>query len=132
MGVGGKKGTPVRFEPMKRTATVEKVAINGVMARHLYEAGFKSKDEVYQWLYDSSFKPLKEYHSPQWRAGRYHPVEKLSGKSWDELPDDYMIPAVGDPYENCIIVAGGGEETSHWVNGRTANADPAYGIDIWC
>ena len=101
------------------------------MAQHLYEAGFKSKDEVYQWLYDSSFKPLKEYHSPQWRAGRYHPVEKLSGKSWDELPDDYMIPAVGDPYENCIIVAGGGEETSHWVNGRTANADPAYGIDIW-
>ncbi len=32
MGVGGKKGTAVRFEPMKRRATVEKVAVNAVMA----------------------------------------------------------------------------------------------------
>ena len=32
MGVGGKRGSLVRFEPMKRTATIEKVAVNGVMA----------------------------------------------------------------------------------------------------
>jgi hypothetical protein len=104
------------------------------MAKHLYEAGFKSKDEVYQWLYKSSFMPFSEYRkhaSPDFRTGGWRGVEKTSGKPWKELPDDYMVPAVGDPYENCIIVAGGGEETSHWVNGRTANADPVYGIDIW-
>jgi len=104
------------------------------MAQHLYEAGFKSKDEVYQWLYDSSFMPFSEYRkhaSPDFRTGGWRGVEKTSGKPWKELPDDYMVPAVDDPYQNCIIVSGGGEETSHWVNGRTPNADPAYGIDVW-
>jgi len=104
------------------------------MAQHLYEAGFKSKDEVYQWLYKSSFMPFSEYRkhaSPDFRTGGWRGVEKLSGKPWKELPDDYMVPAVDDPYQNCIIVSGGGEETSHWVNGRTSNADPAYGIDVW-
>ncbi|UCD09377.1 MAG: hypothetical protein JSU79_01670 [Dehalococcoidales bacterium] len=104
------------------------------MAQHLYEAGFKSKDEVYQWLYESSFMPFSEYRkhaSPDFRTGGWRGVEKTSGKPWKELPDDYMVPAVDDPYQNCIIVSGGGEETSHWVNGRTPNADPAYGIDVW-
>ena len=104
------------------------------MAQHLYEAGFKSKDEVYQWLYKSSFMPFSEYRkhaSPDFRTGGWRGVEKTSGRPWKELPDDYMVPAVDDPYQNCIIVSGGGEETSHWVNGRTANADPAYGIDVW-
>ncbi len=104
------------------------------MAQHLYEAGFKSKDEIYEWLYKASFMPFSEYRkhaSPDFRTGGWRGVEKTSGRPWKELPDDYMVPAVNDPYENCIIVAGGGEETSHWVNGRTPNADPAYGIDVW-
>ena len=104
------------------------------MAQHLYESGFKSKDDVYQWLYKSSFMPFSEYRkhaSPDFRTGGWRGVEKLSGKPWKELPDDFMVPAVDDPYQNCIIVSGGGEETSHWVNGRTPNADPAYGIDVW-
>ena len=104
------------------------------MAQHLYEAGFKSKDDIYEWLYKASFIPYKEYKSrasPGWHAGAYHPIEKISGKPWDQLSDDYMVPLVDDPYENCVIVAGGGEETSHWVNGRTPNADPAYSIDAW-
>jgi hypothetical protein len=104
------------------------------MAQHLYEAGFKSKDEVYQWLYKASFMPLSEYRkhsSPDFKTSGWRGVEKTSGKPWRELPDDYMVPAVDDPYENCIIVSGGGEETSHWVNGRTPNADPVYSIDVW-
>jgi hypothetical protein len=47
------------------------------------------------------------------------------------LSDDYMVPAVGDPFENCIIVTGGGEEVSLWGDGRSAISDPAYSIDIW-
>lgn len=104
------------------------------MAQHLYEAGFKSKDEVYQWLYKASFMPLSEYRkhsSPDFKTSNWRGVEKTSGKPWKELPDDYMVPAIDDPYENCIIVTGGGEETSHWVNGRTPNADPVYNIDVW-
>ncbi len=104
------------------------------MAQHLYEAGFKSKDEVYQWLYKASFMPLSEYRkhsSPDFKTSGWRGVEKTSGKPWQELPDDYMVPAIDDPYENCIIVTGGGEETSHWVNGRTPNADPVYNIDVW-
>jgi hypothetical protein len=104
------------------------------MAQHLYEFGFKSKDEIYEWLYQQSFIPYKEYkrHSaPGWYGGRYSPIEITSGKPWDELPDDFMIPLVSDPYENCIIVTGGGEETSHWVNGRMTFGDPVHSIDAW-
>ncbi len=104
------------------------------MAWHLYESGFKSKDEVYEWLYENSKMPLSQYRlhsSPDFKTAGWIGVEKTSGKPWKELPDDYMVPAVGDPYENCIIVAGGGEETSHWVNGRTPGADPIYSIDNW-
>jgi hypothetical protein len=78
--------------------------------------------------------PLKQYRlhsSPDFKTAGWMAIEKTSGKPWKELSDDYMVPAVGDPYENCIIVAGGGEETSHWVNGRTPDADPVYNIDAW-
>jgi hypothetical protein len=102
------------------------------MAQHLYEAGFKSKDDVYEWLYKASFIPYKEYKikaAVGWHAGMYRPIEKTSGKPWDEIPDDYMIPLVDDPYENCIIVTGGGEEMALWTGGR--GRETAIGIDAW-
>jgi len=102
------------------------------MARDLQIYGFKSKDAVYEWLYDKSFMPLKDYRTHQspdvWTNGWKAP-EPRSGKNWLELPEDYMVPAVADPYQNCIIVTGGGEEMSLWTGGR--GRESAYGIDVW-
>jgi len=102
------------------------------MARDLQLYGFKSKDEVYEWLYEKSFMTLKEYRTHQspdvWTNG-WKAVEPRSGKHWLELNEDYMVPAVADPYQNCIIVTGGGEEMALWTGGR--GRESAYSIDVW-
>lgn len=104
------------------------------MAQHLYECGFKTKDEVYEWIYQNSFRTVKEYRTHSWpdvQTNSWNAVEKTSGKIWKELPDDYLVPFVGDPYENCIIVTGGGEEYPQWIGARRAGSTPAYSIDVW-
>jgi hypothetical protein len=104
------------------------------MARDLQICGFKTKYEVYEWLYKKSFMTVKEYRThqrPDVTTNAWKGIERNSGKPWKELPDDYMVPAVSNPFENCIIVTGGGEEQALWTDGRGAESDPAYSIDIW-
>ncbi len=104
------------------------------MAQHLYEAGFKTKDEVYEWIYQQSFVTMKKYRTHSWvdvSTASWTGIEPKSGKVWKELPDDYMVPMVNDPYQNCIIITGGGEEYGQWVNGRGPGMAPVYSVDIW-
>ena len=104
------------------------------MARHLYECGFKSKYDVYEWIYKKSFTTMKDYRTHSWpdmRTNAWMGIERTSGKPWKELPDDYMVPYVNDPFENCIIVTGAGEEMALYGGGRGPGADAAYGIDVW-
>ncbi len=103
------------------------------MALHLYMAGFKSKDEVYEWIQKNSYVTMKEYRTHSWvdvNTASWTGIEPTSGKPWKELPDDYMVPMVRDPYENCIIVTGGGEEYAQWIGGR-GGMRSVYGIDVW-
>ena len=104
------------------------------IAQHMYELGFKSKDEIYEWIYKASFQTMKEYRTHSWpdvQTNSWLGIEPSSGKPYKELPDDYMVPLVRDPYENCIIVTGGGEEYPQWVGARRPGGSAAYGIDIW-
>ena len=108
------------------------------LARHLYEIGFKSKDEVYEWIYKKSFESLAEYRTRSWpdlTTNGWMGREKTSGKPWKELPDEFMLPLVNDPFDNCIIVAGGEEEACIQLSGgRSGFGDTpsaAYSIDRW-
>ncbi len=102
------------------------------MAQHLVDLGFKTKDDVYQYLWKSSFEPVKQYRNRSWpdffRNG-WMGIEKQSGKPWKELPDDYPVPSQGDdPFQNMIIVAGGQEEAAvELLGGRGAT----FSIDAW-
>lgn len=102
------------------------------IARDLQLYGFKSKDDVYEWLYKQSFMTLREYRTHQapdvWTNG-WKSIEATSGKPWKELDEDYMVPACPDPFSNCIIVTGGGEEMALWSGGR--GRDTGYSIDNW-
>jgi len=103
------------------------------MARHLYDYGFKSKDDVYEWLYKQSFTTMKEYRTHSWpdmRTNAWMAIEKTSGKPWKELPDDYKVPTMNDPYESRIIVTGAGEEQFLYGHGFGAGGH-AYNIDVW-
>ena len=102
------------------------------LARHLYEYGFKSKNEVYEWLYKQSFEPLSEFRKrsrPDHTTNGWLGIERTSGKHWKELPDDYMVPTGGnDPFGNCIIVGGGEEEVYVELSARHSGY---YSIDAW-
>ena len=102
------------------------------MARHLHDIGFKTKDEVYEWIWNKTLEPLKKYRGRSWPdffRNDWVGLEPISGKPWKELPDDAMVPVAGDkPIANVVIVAGGDEEASlQFAGGR----DNAYSIDIW-
>ena len=104
------------------------------MARHLYDYGFKTKDDVYEWLYKKSFTTVGEYRTHSWadiRTGGWMGKEKTSGKPWKELSDDFKVPVMDSPYENCIVVTGGGEESALYSGGREPDANAAYSIDAW-
>ncbi len=109
------------------------------MARHLYEIGFKSKDEVYEWIYKKSFEPVKEYRDRSWpdlTTNGWLGIEKISGKHWKELSDDYMVPAVDSPFDNCIIIGGGEEEACiQFTGGRSGSGGESmtsvYSVDAW-
>jgi len=106
------------------------------MAQHLYEIGFKSKDEVYEWLWNKSFEPIRDYRNrgtPDFRTNGWMGIEKTSGKRWKELDDDYMVPVSGDdPSDNCLIIGGGQEEVCLILGGGFGfGADPIYSIDAW-
>ena len=104
------------------------------MAQHLYEAGFKSKDEVYEWIQKNSYISVKDYRTQSWadvNTASWTGVEATSGKPWKELPEDYMVPMVSDPWQNCIIVCGAGEESTHWIGGRSPGMEAVHSIDNW-
>ncbi|MBN2239460.1 MAG: hypothetical protein JW712_06785 [Dehalococcoidales bacterium] len=104
------------------------------MARDLQLCGFKTKEAVYEWLYKKSFMTVREYRThqrPDVTTNAWKGIEPTSGKHWKELDEDYMVPAMSSPFENCIIVSGGGEEQALWCDGRGAGGNPAYSIDVW-
>lgn len=102
------------------------------MARHLYDYGFKTKDEVYEWLWKQSFGPVSEYRNRSWPdfiTNGWMSKEGTSGKSWKELPDDYQVPLAGNfPGSNCIIVASSEEEVCCNIEGGRGTA---FSIDAW-
>ena len=102
------------------------------MAQHLRDLGFKSKDEVYEYVWKKSFEPLSKYRTRSWpdyRRNGWMGREPLSGKPWKELPDDHMVPSsTDDPKEFCIVIAGGQEEASVQLAGGRGNA---FSIDVW-
>lgn len=109
------------------------------MARHLYELGFKSKDEVYEYIWKKGMEPLSEYRKRSWvdlTTNGWIGKEPLSGKPWKELPDDYMISVAGQrPNQNCIIISGSDEEVCVHMTGGPRGGwgamSPVYSIDAW-
>jgi hypothetical protein len=104
------------------------------MAQHLYEAGFKTKDDIYEWIYKQSFMTVREYRTHSWpdmRTNAWKGVERTSGKRWLELDEDYLVPACEDPFSNLVIVSGAGEEVALFGGGRGPGMDAAWHIDPW-
>ena len=102
------------------------------MAQHLQQYGFKTKMDVYEWLWQKSFKTVGEYRNRSWpdmTSNGWMGVEPVSGKHWKELSDDFLMPFAGpSPGNNCIIVASSEEEICLYLEGGRGQA---FNIDAW-
>ncbi|MFC2014607.1 hypothetical protein ACFLUP_01280 [Chloroflexota bacterium] len=103
------------------------------IAQDMYDYGFKTKQDIYEWIWKRSFEPLGEYRMrgrPDEHTNGWMGIEKTSGKRWKELSDDYMVPAGGsDPFASYNIIVFNMEET------QTARFGGGHGqsfsIDAW-
>jgi hypothetical protein len=103
------------------------------VAQDLCDYGFKSKQEIYEWIWKQSFEPLSKFRmrgAQDFITNGWLGIEKTSGKPWKELPDDYMVPAGGDdPFESNNIVLCNMEETA--VARFGGGHGQAFSIDAW-
>ncbi|MBN2239883.1 MAG: hypothetical protein JW712_08910 [Dehalococcoidales bacterium] len=108
------------------------------MAQHLWDIGFKTKEDVLEYIWKKSFEPLKDFRNRSWvdlTTNGWLGIEPISGKPWKELPDDYLVPVGGDsPDESTIIVCGSDEEICYQFPGSFRGiwaSNPIYSIEAW-
>ena len=108
------------------------------MAYDLYRLGYKSKDEVLEYIWKKSFEPLKQYRNRSWvdlMTNGWMGTEPQSGKPWKELDDDYLVPAAGEsPKNSYIVVCGSDEEICYEITATVRGMwgmQPTYSIDAW-
>ena len=103
------------------------------IAQDLCDYGFKTKQEIYEWIWKRSFETVAEYRMRgmgDFVTNGWLGIEPTSGKPWKELPDDYMVPAGGDdPFRNYNIVLCNMEETA--VARFSGGHGQAFSIDAW-
>ncbi|MBN2075843.1 MAG: hypothetical protein JW762_09860 [Dehalococcoidales bacterium] len=103
------------------------------VAQDLCDYGFKTKQEVYEWIWKRSFEPVSEFRMrgmQDYITNGWLGIESTSGKPWKELPDDYMVPAGGDdPFGSYNILLCNMEETA--VARFGGGHGPAFSIDEW-
>ena len=101
------------------------------IAMDLYKLGFKSKDDVYDYIYKKSFEPVKKYRmrgGPDFFTNGWRSKEKTTGKPWLELDPEYMVPVCPEPRSNCIILVHGEETVLERFQGGHGSG---YSIDAW-
>jgi len=108
------------------------------MAHHLYEMGYKTKHDVYEYIWKKGLEPLSAYRNRSWvdlMTNGWMGVDRQSGIPWKELPEDHLISVAGDkPDDNCIIVCGSDEEVCMQITGAPRamfGFSPFYSIDAW-
>jgi hypothetical protein len=108
------------------------------LAELLYDYGFKTKDEVYKWMWDAYLMPVYDYYNSglydhATNGGLY--IEPTSGKSYRELiaaGGQYLLHRFGGSNykSNCIIVSDSFAD-EHWYGGVFIGRPSAVAIDPW-
>ena len=107
IGVEGKQGPhnfleyvlPLFIPSEANVCSGQKVLImHPNMAKSLLDYGFKTKKDVYQWMWDTyyiTYGDLKKYGWYDFRTAAGKGTEPLSRKVWETLPDDYKLHVFG-------------------------------------
>ena len=114
-------------------ASVQHQRARQQIRKDLCDYGFKTKQEIYEWIWKRSFETVAEYRMRgmgDFVTNGWLGIEPTSGKPWKELSDDYMVPAGGtDPFQNYNIVLCNMEETA--VARFSGGHGQAFSIDAW-
>jgi hypothetical protein len=107
------------------------------MAELMYEAGFKSKDSIYKWMWDTYYITVEQhYNTGLWEFpyDNGKAIEPTSGKSWNDLlatAPDYKLHALGGSNykSNCVIMGDSfADEHYYLLPGGRPGVQP---IDVW-
>jgi len=119
LGVAGKPGKYNWMEYVLPRYIQAHTAVGGItfllhmnLAQLMWEAGFKTKDSIYKWMWDTYFITVQQhYNTGLWEFpyddGRAK--EATSGKTWNELlqnDPNYKLHALGGSnyQSNCVII----------------------------
>jgi len=108
------------------------------LAELLNDYGFKSKTDVYKWMWEKYFVTVHDY----WNSGLFdfptdggRSIEPTSKKSYNDLlksDPNYKLHVFGggDAMQNCIVVADSFAD-EHWYWSIFGGRPSAYPIDPW-
>jgi len=119
LGVAGKPGNYNWMEYVLPRYIQAQTGVGGItfllhsnLAQLMYQAGFKTKDSIYKWMWDNYFITVTQhYNTGLWEFpyddGRA--IEPTSGKSWNDLlktDPNYKLHALGGSNykSNCVII----------------------------
>jgi hypothetical protein len=99
------------------------------MAMDLYGAGFKTKSDIYKYIWNKSARTKAQHDLIGFRStGGY--IEEETGLDWRTMPPTTIMHAAGgsDPTQNLVLVGGGTYE--EWFR-LTMGRGSTYPIDVW-
>lgn len=130
-----KSNTIKRFFTYQTQCCGQTMVVDPLVADLLYKEGFKTKEQLHQWLKENVMFPQEEYWGQMFGASGGHPKELELGKagvepytSWLKLPEGAVIPVPRNVDVN-IMVAGG--ETNPYWQGGTLRYIASASVDKW-
>ncbi len=107
------------------------VVADPLIANHLKDRGYDTKDKLIDWLYKNTTQTVKEYKSRDFAYGFDYP-RALKGlepyKTWYAMPDDAVIPRW--PHRDDVNVSLGGQ-TNAFFQGGSLSYTVSVSIDKW-
>lgn len=130
-----KSNTIKRFFTYQTQCCGQSIVVDPLVADLLYKEGFKTKEQLNQWLKENVMFPQEEYWGQMFGVGMGHAKELEQAKagvepyaSWLKLPEGAVIPVPRNIDVN-IMVAGG--ETNPYWQGGTLRYIASASVDKW-
>jgi len=142
LGVEGKPGNynfmayvAPRLIPIYANAHGWCFVMDKALAQSLYDYGFKTKNDFYNWLFKTYKITEGQYKTYGWwdfRTSGGEATEPQSGLKYNLLPSDFLVTVFGQSAaNNCVITISspGGEQ--FWGFGCHPTRPSLYSIDAW-
>jgi hypothetical protein len=130
-----KSNTIKRFFTYNTQCCGQTMVLDPLVADLLVKEGFKTKEQLHDWLKEHVMTPREEYWGEAIGIGGGHPEELKQGKagvepyaSWLKLPEGATIPVPRGVDVNIMVT--GGETNPYWQGGSLRYIGSAS-VDKW-